>query len=100
MQRGQQDRQSKQQQKCGEVLILGSDSGTVAILYSKLEEICLRNKKKEKPVFFLLLLLFFFQKRFMDLQSTIFYFRKYPATTQQHNNTLGTPIHCNGHTFG
>ena len=52
----------KTQQKFREVLILGSDSGISNLIrYSKLEEICLRNKKKEKPVFFYYH--FFFFKR-------------------------------------
>lgn len=74
----------KTPQKFGEILILGSDSGISNLIrYSKLDEICLRKKKKEKPVFFYYY--YFFQKRFMDFKSTIFYFRKYPATTQQHS---------------
>ena len=65
MQRGQQDQQSKQQLTFGEVLLLGSDSGISNLIrYSKLEEMCLRDKKKEKPVFFFYY--YFFQKRFMD----------------------------------
>ena len=87
----------KTQQKFGEVLILGSDSGISNLIrYSKLEEICLRKKKKEKPVFFYYY--FFFFKR-GSWTFKVQYFTS-ESTQQQHNNTLGTPIHCNGHTFG
>lgn len=45
----------------------------------------------------LLLLLFFFKRDSWTFK--VQYFTS-ESTQQQHNNTLGTPIHCNGHTFG
>ena len=96
MQRGQQDQQSKQQLTFGEVLLLGSDSGISNLIrYSKLEEMCLRDKKKEKPVFFFYY--YFFKRDSWTFK--VQYFTS-ESTQQQHNNTLDTPIHYNGHTFG
>lgn len=49
----------KTQQKFGEVLILGSDSGISNLIrYSKLEEICLRNKKRRNPCSFIIIIFF------------------------------------------
>lgn len=54
--------------------------------------------KEEKGETRVLLLLFFFFKR-DSWTFKVQYFTS-ESTQQQHNNTLGTPIHCNGHTFG
>ena len=54
--------------------------------------------KEEKGETRVLLLFFFFFKR-DSWTFKVQYFTS-ESTQQQHNNTLGTPIHCNGHTFG
>lgn len=77
----------KTQQKFGEVLILGSDSGISNLIrYSKLEEICLRKKKKEKPVFFYLF--FFFSKEVHGLLKYNILLQKVPS-----NNTTTLLVH-------
>lgn len=77
----------KTPQKFGEVLILGSDSGISNLIrYSKLEEICLRNKKKEKSVFFYYY--FFFSKEIHRLLKYNILFQKVPS-----NNTTTVLVH-------
>ena len=76
----------KTQQKFGEVLILGSDSGISNLIrYSKLEEICLRNKKKEKSVFFYY---YFFSKEIHRLLKYNILLQKVPS-----NNTTTVLVH-------
>lgn len=71
----------KTQQKFGEVLILGSDSGISNLIrYSKLEEICLRNKKKEKSVFFYYF--FFFSKEIHRLLKYNILLQKVPSNNK------------------
>ena len=78
----------KTQQKFGEVLILGSDSGISNLIrYSKLEEICLRKKKKEKPVFFYYYY-FFFSKEIHGLLKYNILLQKVPS-----NNTTTLLVH-------
>ena len=77
----------KTQQKFGEVLILGSDSGISNLIrYSKLEEICLRNKKKEKSVFFYYY--YFFSKEIHRLLKYNILLQKVPS-----NNTTTVLVH-------
>lgn len=77
----------KTQQKFGEVLILGSDSGISNLIrYSKLDEICLGKKKKEKPVFFYLFI--FFSKEVHGLLKYNILLQKVPS-----NNTTTLLVH-------
>ena len=76
----------KTPQKFGEVLILGSDSGISNLIrYSKLEEICLRNKKKEKSLF---LYYYFFSKEIHRLLKYNILLQKVPS-----NNTTTVLVH-------
>ena len=54
-------------------------------------------KEKTGEIRVLLLLLFSFKRDSSTFK--VQYFTS-ESTQQQHNNTLGTPIHSNGHTFG
>ena len=54
--------------------------------------------KEEKGETRVLLFIYFFFKR-GSWTFKVQYFTS-ESTQQQHNNTLGAPIHCNGHTFG